>query len=81
MRQADTTQETPGGNRGIAIALTRRLRCSEEAVCQRGVSSTTCPLVSTRGLPEAGSPAATTPPLRSLLRGSPDHRNYEYRAL
>jgi hypothetical protein len=28
----------------------------------------------------AGSPATTTPPLRSLLRGSRDHRNYEYRA-
>jgi hypothetical protein len=25
MRQADTTQEAPGGNRGIAIALMRRL--------------------------------------------------------
>ena len=25
MRQADTTREPPGGNRGIAIALMRRL--------------------------------------------------------
>ena len=43
-------QEAPGGNRGIAVALVRRLREDEACDSCRGVSSTTCPLVSTRGL-------------------------------
>jgi hypothetical protein len=42
-----------GGSRlrwyGVCVK-TRRLRCSEEAVCYRSVSSTACPLISTRGL-------------------------------
>ncbi len=38
MRQADTTQETPGGNRGIAVALVRRLREDAASALLRGGS-------------------------------------------
>ena len=62
MRQADTTQETPGGNRGIAIALTRRPPADAACDSCRGVRGTTSPLVSTRGLHGQDARVPQTPP-------------------
>ena len=62
MRQADTTREPPGGNRGIAIALMRRPPADAACDSCRSVSGTTCPLVSTRGLHGQETRVTQTPP-------------------